>query len=36
MGTTCYGQWLVSLVSSETRLLSSVIQIYQTIHLLVN
>jgi hypothetical protein len=36
MGTSCYGQWLVSLVPSETRLFSSEIQIYQTIHLLVN
>jgi hypothetical protein len=36
MGTSCYGQWLVSLVLSETKLLSSEIQIYQTIQLLVN
>jgi len=36
MGTNCYGQWLVSLQPSETRLPSSEIQIYQTIHLLVN
>jgi hypothetical protein len=36
MGTSCYGQWLVSLVPNEKRLLSSEIQIYQTIHLLVN
>jgi len=35
MGTSCYGQWFVSLVLSETRLLLSEIQIYQTIHLLV-
>jgi hypothetical protein len=36
MGTSCYGQWIVSIVFTETRLLSSEIQIYQTIHLLVN
>jgi hypothetical protein len=36
MGTSCYEQWLVSLLPSETMLLSSEIQIYQTIHLLVN
>jgi hypothetical protein len=36
MGTSYYGQWFVSLVPSETRSLSSEIQIYQTIHLLVN
>jgi hypothetical protein len=36
MGTTCYGQWIGSLVPSETRLLSSEIQIYQAIHLLGN
>jgi hypothetical protein len=36
MGTNYYEQWFVSLVPSETRLFSSEIQIYQTIHLLVN
>jgi hypothetical protein len=36
MGTSCYGQWIVSLIPSETKLLSSEIQIYQTIHLLIN
>jgi hypothetical protein len=36
MGTSCYGQWIVSLILSETKLLSSEIQIYQTIHLLIN
>jgi len=36
MRTSCYGQWLVSRVFSEIRLLSNEIQIYQTIHLLVN
>ncbi len=30
------GQWIVSLVPSETRLFSNEIQIYQTIYLLVN
>jgi len=33
---SCYGQWIVSLVPNETRLFSSEIQIYQTIHLLIN
>jgi hypothetical protein len=36
MGTNCYGQWIVSLISSEIRLHSSEIQIYQAIQLLVN
>jgi len=36
MQTSCYEQWLVSWVFSETRLLSNEIQICQTIHLLVN
>jgi hypothetical protein len=36
MGTNCYGQWIVSLIPSETTLLSNEIQIYKTIHLLVN
>jgi hypothetical protein len=36
MGTNCYGQCIVSLVFNETRLLSSEIQIYQTVDLLVN
>jgi hypothetical protein len=36
MGTSCYGQWIVSLILSETRLFSSEIQIYQAVHLLVN
>jgi len=40
MKTSCYGQWFVSLVPSETtseiRLFSNEIQIYQTIHLLIN
>jgi len=36
MGISCYGQWIVSLEPSETMLLSSEVQIYQTIHLLVN
>jgi len=36
MGTSCYGQWIVSLVPSGTRLLSNEIQIYQTIHLPIN
>jgi len=36
MGTSCYEHWIVSLVPSETMLLSSEIQIYQAIHLLVN
>jgi hypothetical protein len=36
MGTSYYEQWLVSFEPNEIRLLSSEIQIYQTIHLLVN
>jgi len=36
MGTSCYGQWIVSIIPSEIRLLSSEIQIHQIIHLLVN
>jgi hypothetical protein len=32
----CYGHWIVSLVLDEIRLLSSEIQIYQVIQLLVN
>jgi hypothetical protein len=36
MGISGYEQWLVSLVPNEIRLFSSEIQIYQTIHLLVN
>jgi hypothetical protein len=36
MGIGCYGQWIVSLVPSETMFLSNEIQIYQAIHLLVN
>jgi hypothetical protein len=34
--TSCYGQWIVSLVVNETRLYSNEIKIYQTIQLLVN
>jgi hypothetical protein len=36
MGISCYEQWIVSLVFSETKLLSSEIQIYQAIYLLIN
>jgi hypothetical protein len=36
METSCYGWWFVSLVPNETKLLSNEIQIYPTIHLLVN
>jgi hypothetical protein len=36
METSCYGQWIVSLVFNEIRLLSNEIQNYQNIHLLVN
>jgi len=36
MGIGCHGQWIVSLVLSETMLLSNEIQIYQAIHLLIN
>jgi hypothetical protein len=36
MGISCYGQWIVSLILSETRLFSSEIQIQQAIHLLIN
>ncbi len=35
-GTSCYRQWFISLIPNETRLFSSEIQIYQTIHLLNN
>jgi len=36
MGTNCYEQWFVSLVPNKIRLFLSEIQIYQTIHLLIN
>jgi hypothetical protein len=36
MGIGYYEQWIISLMLSETRLLSNEIQIYQIIHLLVN
>jgi hypothetical protein len=36
MATSCYRQWIISLVPNETRLLSSEIQFYQTIHSLAN
>jgi hypothetical protein len=36
MGISCYEQWFVLVVPTETRLLLSEIQIHQTIHLLIN
>jgi hypothetical protein len=36
MGTSCYRQWIGSVVLSEIMLLSNAIQIYQAIHLLVS